>query len=174
MATFLDVTGLEAFSKIFVFVLVLLVVYGVLAMSNVFKSSTWISWIVALVLAIFVILSDLLSGIIRYVAPWFAILFIFVIFIIVASRLFGGTETDFLPYKNILIVVVILVFVVGALLYIRQHTPAPGDKDSNGNVIKESNFASTADFMFHPKVMGIIFVLLVAIFTVALLAGKAS
>ena len=40
--------------------------------------------------------------------------------------------------------------------------------------IKEANYARTGNFVFHPKVMGIIFVLLVAIFTIALLAGKAS
>ena len=173
MATFLDVTGLEAFSQIFVFVLVLLIVYAVFAMGK-FGGAKWIAWLVALVVAIFVILSDLATGLIRSLAPWFAVLFIFVIFITVASKIFGATSVDFAEYKWVLVVVMVLVFFVGALAYIRYNVNVPGDIDEEGNVIKESDYTLTSNFIFHPKVMGIIFVLLVAVFTIALLAGKSS
>ncbi len=174
MATFLDVTGLAAFSKIFVFVLVLLVLYAVFASNQAFGGAKWIAWLIALVVAIFVILSDLATGLIQHISPWFAVLFVFVIFIATASKIFGATEGDFAEYKWVLIVLVVLVFVVGALTYVRQQSTLPGDVDEDGNVIKESNYAATANFIFHPKVMGIIFVLLVAVFTVALLAGKTN
>jgi len=172
MATFLDVSGLEAFSKIFVFLLVLLAIYAVFTTTKSFGGTKWVAWLIALVVAIFVILSDLASGIIRYITPWFAVLFIFVTFVIVAGKIFGATGADFAEYKWILVVVVVLVFLVGALMYIRQQTNVPGDVNEDGKVVKESNYASTVNFLFHPKVMGIIFILLVAIFTIALLAGK--
>lgn len=172
MATFLDVSGLEAFSKIFVFVLVLLAIYAVFAYNGAFGGAKWIAWLIGLVVAIFVILSDLLTGLIQHVTPWFAVLFIFVIFITMASKVFGASTADVAEYKWILFAVVIIVFIVGALLYIRNETNVPGDIDEDGNVIKEDNYVTTSNFIFHPKVMAIIFILLVAVFTIALLAGK--
>lgn len=174
MATFLDVSGLEAFSKIFIFVLVLLAIYAVFVNNKAFGGAKWIAWLIALVVAIFVILSDLASGIIRHITPWFAILFIFVIFITMASKLFGATGADIGEYKWILLVVVVLVFIVGALTYVRDQTNVPGDIDEDGNEIIEDNYITTSNFVFHPKVMGIIFILLVAVFTIALLAGKTN
>ena len=95
MATFLDVTGLAAFSKIFVFVLVLLVLYAVFASNQAFGGAKWIAWLIALVVAIFVILSDLATGLIQHISPWFAVLFVFVIFI-PSSGLCAGSPGDFL------------------------------------------------------------------------------
>ena len=81
MATFLDVSGLEHFSRIFVFVLVILAIYAVAARSKVFGDAKWISWLIALVVALFVLISDLATGVIRHIAPWFAVLFVFIVFI---------------------------------------------------------------------------------------------
>jgi predicted membrane channel-forming protein YqfA (hemolysin III family) len=161
MATFLDVTGLEAFSKIFIFVLVLLAVYAVFAYSKAFGGTKWIAWLIALVVAIFVILSDLASGLIKNLAPWFAVLFIFVVFISVASKIFGAGAADFEEYKWVIVVIMVLVFFVGALFYIRNNVNVPNDIDEDGNEIGDDNYVSTTNFIFHPKVMGIIFVLLV-------------
>ena len=172
MATFLDVSGLEAFSKIFVFVLVLLAIYAVFAYNNAFGGAKWIAWIIGLVVAIFVILSDLLSGLIQSITPWFAVVFIFVIFIAMASKVFGASTADIAEYKWILFAVIVIVFIVGGLMYIRKEVNVPGDLDENGNEIKEDSYITTSNFIFHPKVMAIIFILLVAVFTIALLAGK--
>ena len=174
MATFLDVSGLAAFSKIFVFLLVLLAVYAVFAMNKAFGQAKWISWIISLVVAIFVILSDVASGIIQYVSPWFAVLFFFIIFITMASRIFGTTSPDFGQYKGAFLAIIVIIFIVGALMYVRTQTTLPGDLDEDGNVIKDAEYVTSSNFFLHPKMMGIIFTLLVAIFTVALLAGKSS
>jgi hypothetical protein len=173
MATFLDVTGLAAFSKIFVFILVLVIVYAVFVYTGKFGDTKWLAWIIAFIVAIFVILTDLATGLIQHIAPWFAVLFVFVIFIMMASKILGA-DTELGNYKWILTVVIIIVFVVGALTYIRKEVNVPGDIDDEGNEIKEDDYTRTSDFIFHPKIMGIIFTLLVAIFTVALLAGKTT
>ena len=173
MATFIDVTGLAAFSKIFVFVLVLLALYAIFASTKAFASNQWISWLIAFIIAIFVILSDVATNIIQYIAPWFAVLFIFVTFIIIASKIFGANVSDFGEMKWVLIVLVVIIFVVGILFYLRQSVNVPGDIDEDGNAI-DTNYEPVSNFIFHPKVMGIIFILLVAVFTVALMAGKSA
>jgi len=172
MATFLDVAGLEAFSRVFVFLIVLLAVYIVFASTKWFGGSKWIAWLIALVVGIFVILSDLASGIIRHITPWFAVLFIFVVFLAIASKIFGASQTDLGEYAWILYVVIALIFIIGTLTYIRSNVDVPGDVDEEGNVIKDDSYLTTSNFIFHPKIMGIVFILLVAIFTIALLAGK--
>lgn len=173
MATFLDVSGLEPFAKIFVFILVLVAIYVVVAQSK-FGGTKWIAWIIAIVVAIFVILSDLATGLVQFIAPAVAILFLFLMFALTAAKIFGGTLADFEDYKWVLYLVIIIIFVVGGAMYIREKTNVPGDVDEQGNEIKESNYVKTSNFFFHPKVLGIIFTLLVAVFTVALLAGKSS
>jgi hypothetical protein len=171
MATFLDVSGLAAFSKIFVFLLVLVVIYLAVATSK-FGQTKWIAWIVALVVAILVLLSDLATGIIQSIAPWFAVLLIFIVFVAVASKIFGGDVGDIMEFKGVFFVIIVIVFIVGSLMYVRNTVNVPGDKDQDGKVIKDKDYTLTSNFIFHPKVMGVIFVLLIAIFTVALLAGK--
>lgn len=174
MATFLDVTGLQAFSKIFVLLIVVLVMYIILAQLKIIGDKHWIAWLIAIPIGILVLLSDLLTGLISSITPWFAVLFIFIIFVTMASQIFGATTADVAQYKWILFLVIIVIFVVGALTYVRKQTSVPGDRDPEGNEIIEEDYVTTSNFIFHPKVMGIILILLVAIFTVALLAGKAS
>ena len=174
MATFLDLAGLEGFSQIFVFVLVLLGVYIALVMIKAFSDQKWIAMVIALVVAIFVVLVPMLVGILKTIIPWFAVLFIFVLFITVSSKIFGASDMDFDSMKTPLLIVVVLIFVVGTAIYIRQQTDVPGDLDKDGNIIKEKNYNELGSFLLHPTVVGVIFVLLVGIFTVSLLAGKSS
>jgi predicted membrane channel-forming protein YqfA (hemolysin III family) len=174
MATFLDVTALQAFSKVFVFLLVVIAVYAVAAKSKAFGDATWIAWIVGIILGVFILMSNLLIGVIQTIAPWFAVVFIFVIFITMSSKVFGATSVDLDQYKWVLFVVVVIIFIVGSLSYIRQNTSVPGDLDEDGDEIKDESYLTTQNFIFHPKIMGVIFILLVAIFTVALLAGKST
>jgi len=171
MATFLDVSGLEGFSKAFVFLLVLVTVYVVVAKSK-FGEQKWLPWVVAFVLAIFVALSDLATGLVRNIAPWAAVALMFAVFAMTASTMFGGAPSDWAQYKWALYVIFIIIFLVGAMFYIRSQTNVPGDIDKDGNVIVDKDYATTTNFIFHPKVLGIIFLLLVSIFTVGLLAGK--
>ena len=172
MATFLDVTGLAEFSKLFVFILVLVVVYAILAYSKLLGGSKAIAWLIAFILAILVVVSPLATGAIAYISPWFVLVFVFIGFISVALKMFGATSTEIESYaslKWILLVAVVIIFVVGFLSYIRDRTLLPGDNETSTDV---SEYAKSSIVIFHPTILGAIMILIIAVFTIALLAGK--
>jgi len=93
MATFLDVTALENFSVIFVFVFVWLVVYAVLLYTRALGNNQVINVLVGLMIAFFVIISETATLIIREVAPFFAVALVFVaILSIEASIIFLSNQ----------------------------------------------------------------------------------
>ena len=91
----------------------------------------------------------------------------------VAGKNMGASVSDYKDLKWVFLAITILIFLIGSAYTIRQHTAIPGDVDSEGNVITAKDYTSTKNFILHPTVLGVIFTLLVAILTVALLAGKA-
>jgi hypothetical protein len=174
MASFLDVTGLAGFSKLFVFILVLVVVYGLLAYSKIIGDNKMIAWIIAFVLAIFVVITPLAAGAIAYISPWFVIIFIFAGFLMAAMKMFGASASDissYTPIKHVFLVVVLLVLLIGFLSYFRERTTLPGDNETSTDI---SEYTKSSIVVFHPTILGAIVVLLIAVFTIALLSGKIS
>ena len=107
MSTFLDVTGLAGFSKLFVFVLVLVVAYALLAYSKILGENKTIAWLIAFVLAIFVVITPLAAGAIAYISPWFVLVFIFLGFMMAAMKMFGASASDissYTPIKHVFLV----------------------------------------------------------------------
>lgn len=168
MATFLDISGLQGFSNIFAFLFVFLIIYGVLAATKVFSDNKTLYLLLALIIAVFTLFSPIAVGTIEYIAPWVAIFALFAVFLMIASQMFGNTGMEGLgEAKPAIFVVLILIVVVGALGYIRDQVKAPGDDGV------DADFSKTKTVLLHPKVLGAVFVLLISIFTVVLLAGRA-
>ena len=167
MATFLDISGLQQFSTFFVFIFVWLAIYAILSYSKILGNNKVIHIIIGLVIGLLVLFSPIATGVVEYIAPWFAVVFIFVIFVTMALRLFGASGIESLGSLRIVtFVVIILIMVVGALSYIRQEVTVPGDDETS------VDYGKTTTILFHPKILGIMFVLIIAIFTIVLMAGK--
>src|SRR3989339_1305105 len=94
MATFLDIAGLQQFSSFFVFIFVWLAVYAILTYSKILGDHKGIHILIGLVIALFVLFSPIATGTIEYIAPWFAVVFIFVIFVTMALKLFGASGVE--------------------------------------------------------------------------------
>ncbi len=166
MATFLDIAGLQHFSSFFVFIFVWLVVYAILTYSKVLGDNKGINIVIGLIIGLLVLFSPIATGTIEYIAPWFAVVFVFVIFSTIALKMFGaGTET-LVSLRLVTMVVIIIVLVIGALSYVRQQITVPGDNETS------IDYGKTTTILFHPKVLGILFVLIIAVFTIVLMAGK--
>lgn len=169
----IDISGLDYFSTVFVFVFVWLVVYALLAYSNAVGSNKTIHAILGFLVAIFVVLSNLATGVIKYISPWFGVIFVFIIFITIMFQLFKPTGFElqtFAPMKIIFFVLIVIVILIGALNYVRE----------NSNIAKEQkqvdkegvDYTKTSNVLLHPKMVGALFLLLIAVFTVALLVEK--
>ncbi|HLG24021.1 MAG TPA: hypothetical protein VI564_03785 [Candidatus Nanoarchaeia archaeon] len=164
MATFLDVTGLQYFSSIFVFIFVWLTVFAILSYTHVFGSNKMIIVLVGFVLAIFVIMSDFATGVVAGVAPFLAVLFVLIMLVSVATGMLGahsGGEA-FPALKTLLIIGVVIAIAIGVGVQVRENV-----KESDN----PSDLSQTINLVMHPKFMGAVLLFAVAIFTVALLAG---
>src|SRR3989338_5094790 len=113
MATFLDVTALENFSIIFVFLLAWLGGYAMLLYTK-FIQNQFINIILSLVFAFFVIISPLATTIFKTLAPVAAVVMFLVVIVLSASGMFGNVGMDSM---NNLKIVAFVILIIGLIAF---------------------------------------------------------
>ncbi|MDP3765977.1 MAG: hypothetical protein Q8R04_05680 [Nanoarchaeota archaeon] len=166
MATFLDVTGLEHFSSIFVFLFVWLVVYAILLWTKILGGNKFVGALIGLLLAIFVLISPLATNIVASVAPFLAVVLLFIVLISVASNMLGANIEAFPAMKGLFLVFIILIIVITAGIKIREQVNVPSET--------QKDLSKTINLIFHPTFLGTILILAIAVFTIALLASRSA
>ena len=166
MATFLDVTGLQHFSSIFVFLFVWLVVYAILLWTKILGVNKFVHALIGLLLAIFVLISPLATNIIADIAPFIAVIFLFIVLISVASTMLGANIEAFPALKGVFLIFIVLIIIIAAGVKIREQTDIPSET--------QKDLSKTMNLIFHPTFLGTILVLAIAVFTIALLASRSA
>ena len=142
MATFLDVTALQNFSIIFVFLLAWLGGYA-MTLYVKFTHNQFINLIISLLFAFFVVMSPLATLIFKTLAPIAAVVMFLVVIVFSASDMFGNVGLDSM---NNLKAVVFVILVVGLIAV-------------TGSVIRENidvpergeDFGKLSTIVFHPN-----------------------
>ena len=166
MATFLDVTGLQHFSSIFVFLFVWLVVYAVLVWSKVLGDNKFVQILIGLLLAIFVLISPIATSVVADIAPFIAVILLFIVLISVTTTMLGANVDAFPALKGILIVFIILAIVISAGLKVREQANVPSTT--------QTDLSKTVNLIFHPTFLGMVLIFAIAVFTIGLLASKSA
>lgn len=166
MATFLDVTGLEHFSSIFVFLFVWLVVYATLLWTKVLGENKFVHILIGLLLALFVLISPVATSIVSDVAPFLAVIFLFIVLINVASAMLGANIESFPALKGVFLVFIVIIIIVAAGLKIKEKSNAPSET--------QKDLSKTINLIFHPTFLGTILIFAIAVFTIALLASRSA
>ncbi len=184
MATPLDIGLLVNFKIIFPFLLVFCIVYAVLTYTKIFgENNAALNAVIALVLGMMTLFSDLVTDTINLAAPWFVLLIIFSVFILLGLMAIGIKEGDIIAtirnpeytYITIWVIALVLVIVLGSLSQVMAEKKggygpyAPGGNATmtEGTVDipeQESDFWKT---LFHPKVLGMLALLLISFFTIS-------
>jgi hypothetical protein len=187
MATPLDTTLLEHFGSIFPFLFVFVLIYAMLEKSKLFSSNRVLYAFLAFVVAIMTQLSTIVRETINTAAPWFILLVFFIFVILLSFTAFGASEGDIIgvlkskehSYLNAWIIALILIIVFGSLTsVVSRHGGVGKELDTsspeyqaavqNGSAIpasdQESEFWTT---IVHPRVLGMILILLISVFTIA-------
>lgn len=164
MATFLDVTGLEHFSSIFVFLFVWLVVYAVLLWTKVLGENKFVHILIGLLLAIFVLISPISTSIVADISPFLAVIFLFIVLISVAAKMLGSDIEAFPALRGIFLIFIIIIIVIAAGVKVREQANLPSET--------QTDLSKTVNLIFHPTFLGIILILAIAVFTIALLASR--
>ncbi len=166
MATFLDVTGLQYFSSLFVFIFSWGVLYSVLLLSKVFGENKVIPAVLSAVMSFFMLFNPFLVDLIQTIAPWMGFVFIFVILLIVSMKLLvPGSEDLTFPARAATLIVILFIFVIAIAVKVKEAYVPADAKD-------REDFSKTGNVLLHPKVLGALLLLAIAVLTVGLLTAK--
>ncbi len=165
MATFLDVTGLAHFASIFVFLFAWIVVYAVLVWTKILGDNKAVGAILGFLFAIFIVISPTATNIIAGVAPFLAVVFIFIVLLSVATKMLGHDAELPPAIKGIFSLILLFVIVIGAGVHLKEEVDA---RESAGTL------SNTLKVFFSPTILGVILLFAIAVFTIALLAGAGA
>jgi len=185
MATVLDIGLLEAFSRIFGMLLVVFLVYGVLDYSKLFGEKKALYALIAFMMGLTMLFVPSVAELITVITPWFVVIFLLVIFILLTIGIFGAKEEDFLsalksPRGNQIVTWVIffsiIIFLAGlGKVFFTGENEIPKVSDEGVVQTGEVGATGTSAFwatIFHPKVLGMICVMVIGLFTIMLLTAQ--
>lgn len=196
MATVFDASILKHFTLIFSMIFVVAIVYGILQFSKAFHASKGLHILIAFTVGLLMILVPDVTAVLGTMIPWFTLLFIFIVLLLLVYRIFGASDElivkaiqDRALLWVIIIIAVIIVLVSFSTVYgqrlLEQRVvsaegasvmgslpgPASGVVGETGTPNFTRNLSAT---FFHPKILGALFLLIVATITMAILAMEAK
>lgn len=189
MASALDLGLLESFSVLLPALLVWVATFMALEKTKILGDNKSMHAIVATVLAFLTIISKGVALVINFIAPWFVLVFIFALLLLLIYMFMGvapGTIKDYVekdsPIKWFVFIIGTVIIISGiANVYgqqllgeeggnatIPQNTISASERDAASGEYR-SNITST---FFHKKVLGLLFIFMLAVFTIALLTRQ--
>ena len=190
----MDIGLLSKFSSILVFLLVFAVGYAIIKKTKILGESGSMAALVAFVIAIFIALNNSITAFLGFILPWFFILIFILIFLIFVGKLFGKTDQDIAwafnwkekntPAVTWIIIISIIILIAGLSNLFGQglldqgkgvDSERPADViefDEEGNqisVASEDYNSSVMATLAHPKVLGVIVILLIGLCAILLL-----
>ncbi|MEA3399390.1 MAG: hypothetical protein U9R00_02670 [Patescibacteria group bacterium] len=219
MVTFMDISLFAKLGPIFMFLLVFAIVYGILSLTKIFKGvggEQGLYGLIALVSAIFVVISKSVFSLIGSITPLFAALIVFIFLIFIVIKMFVGDDNDLFanmikegPLKWVLVVLFVVILIIGLSSTFGQdmleegsgivsddhetvttsnNVEMPSSSSSSQNVVlvesstinagsnqevMNTGTASSEDFssnvletFTHPKILGMILLLLIGFFAI--------
>ena len=188
MATFLDIGLLEYFSVIFPALLVFVIVFALFEKYKLLGESKTIHAIVAIAVAFMVMLLKDVLDIINFISPWFVLVFIFVVLLLMVYKIMGVTDeklTEFIQTDNAtkwFIFAIGMIIIVAGISHVYGQRLLPVTTGESGEVVNatiEEGAGTTSSFQsnvatifFNTKVLGLILIMLVAVFSISLLTRE--
>lgn len=175
MATPLDISVLQQFNSVFPFLLVLVLVYVVLSQMEWFKEKTAVAAIIAVLVALMSLLSPVVIKSVNLMAPWFVLFIIFIVLLMLAFMAIGvekKTIVDFVKDDKqgsaLWTFAIITIIGLGSVASVWTEETGGLEKLQGKNLTAqiESGDADRFQTIFHPKVLGVVLVLLVGFFTI--------
>lgn len=180
MATILDLGLIQKFDIIFPFLFVLIVVWGMLSYAKFLGTSKSLHAFIAIIVALLILISDPARNIINSMAPWFVLLFIFILFVLMSVKIFGVSDSEILntlksENYNWIIWVVVLVG-CAILVYsvfdvqVWQKTAANETTPFSGGSVGEDTQSAFFATIRNPQVLGLVIIFLIGAFAIQRLA----
>lgn len=166
MASFLDIGILDYFAPAFVWLLVFGVLFAILEKTKVFGEKTGINSLVAFSISLLFLLTPDLVNIVKVITPWFTILFIFVLMIVLLFLFVGVKESEISGAFSergmvwIILMIMFVIFFYGLTqVYGAQIQTIYGGAEAGADA---SVSQQVGKILFHPRVLGMVILLLIA------------
>ncbi len=171
MATPMDIGLLKEFGAIFPFLLVFIVVYAILIKTEFFKDNKGLASLLAAVCGIMTLFSPIVRDTVTLMAPWMVLLFIFIVFLLVAFMIFGTTEKDIMSLIKsekfgigMWVVALALIITIGSLVSVISERGGIGGDD--GTEVPEDQEEDFWKTLANTKVLGLTLIFFIASFTI--------
>ena len=187
MASPLDLGLLQVFQVIFPFLFVLTATFAFLSQVKYFKENYVYAAIGAVSLAVLTMFYPVAVKTINLMAPWFVLLFIGLMFILMAYYVLGHSEEglyeaitkgDNSEAIRLLVFAISLIIIFGSLAVVVSEEQGFTDfTASNTSAMLADGKTESSGFfsvILHPKVLGMAVVLLVAFFAIGGLTKKSE
>ncbi len=176
MASVLDLGFLTYLSPVFVFLLIFAATFAALQKTKIFGGKSGIDSLIAFAVAMMFILTSNFVELISTITPLFILLILFVVFLVLIFMFVGISEASIVAaFQDKLVIYIVLVIMI--LISIAAVTQVYGDeiqqiKAGEDTTLEESSaMQAVGDALFHPRVLGFVFLLMVAAQAVRLIAG---
>lgn len=186
MAGALDIGLLEYFSIIFPALLIFVIVYALFSKLKLLGENKSLNAIAAIAIAFIVIMSRDITKIINVIAPWFVVLFIFIILLLIIYKMLGASDENLSNFITTHTMTQWMIFIIGIIIVIAGIASVYGQRlsplttgESNGTAVSSTSTTgstfgeSVGKTLFHPKIIGTLFIFLVAAFAIGLLSMEA-
>jgi len=174
MATFLDAGIMQSTNNIMVVLFIFIFFYAIL--SRLKFGSQFVNMFISFVLAFIVGLYEPARIIISFAAPWFTMLMIFLFFILLLILLFGvkiETVASYLSIESgarpfIWVIIIVGLFIIAFSFGQVENFSYQGEQRP---AVEDDGKTSVKDILFHPAVLGILTLLLIAAFAMMLITS---
>lgn len=180
MASLLDISLLGHFSDVFIILFIFTAVYAILLFRGPFGGNKGLNALIAFSVSMIMAFSGDALSIIADTVPWAVLLLVVLMLTLLASKSVG-VDLPVSLMKNLgvwLLVIMVIVFVINISMRLGQtagpylgngsinpdYVEAGGDGDV-GSGSYAQNFGAT---LFHPKVLAMLLILIIGLFTVLL------
>lgn len=189
MATALDIGLVGYFSVIFPVLLIFVVSYAILSKSKIFGDNNGIYSLIAFAISMMLLFSPDVVKIIAVMAPWFILIFLFFVFGMILLQFMGVEAAKITNYMSSdwtavhwIVLGLAMTILIGSIGVVFGQSLLPFSSDSADGVSTVSGAdgsgfdTDTGDFnqnvartLFHPKVLGLIFLFFIGAATIRML-----
>ncbi len=180
MASLLDISLLQHFSDIFVFLFVFSATYAILMVKKPFGDVKGLNALIAFGIAMIFLFSQDAIAVIKETVPWFVIMLIVLMMVLLVTTSIGASidPTLMRTIGTYVLVIGIIVLVINISMRFGQHAGPYLSNETNPDIVVAGgsgdvgsgsfaqNFGAT---LFHPKVLGMLLVIIVCLFAVLMI-----
>ncbi len=165
MATILDTTLIRFLLPVISFLLVLVISYAILEKTNILKNKS-VNAAAAFAIAVLFLFTPEAISLLRLTTPWFMIFLIFLMIVFMTFMFLGASEKQMnwvLAQPSVywtILVIIIGIFIFGMTQIFGEQVQAIFGGDGNGQ--DDGLAVDIGRIIFHPRVLGAIFILLIA------------